>query len=300
MKFIVTGSSGFIGSALVESLEKDNHQVVKLVREKKACGTDTVFWDPLIGIPNTSELEGADAVFHLAGENLANGRWTAERKLRIRNSRVIGTRTLASALAGLQSRPKVMVSASAVGIYGVSQDEVVKENSPFCGDWLSQVCIDWESETAAAKNANIRVVSMRMGIVLHSSGGMLKRVLLAFRLGLGGRLGRGTQPMSWITLRDVVSAFRFASETDNLSGPVNLCAPEKSTNADFTLALGKLLRRPTILPIPPLAIKLIFGTELASSILGGVFMNVDKLLESGFRFQDPKLELMKIYDRISN
>ncbi|MAX19126.1 MAG: TIGR01777 family protein, partial [Chloroflexi bacterium] len=238
MKIIMTGSTGFLGSALVESLQKDGHQVVRLVREGGASGTDAVFWNPLSGIPDTSALEGADAVFHLAGENIVDGRWTAERKLRIRDSRVIGTRTLAAALSELENRPEVMVCASAVGFYGVNPDGAVTEDSPSGEDWLAQVCVEWESAAALAEDADIRTVFMRMGIVLHPSGGMLKRVLLPFRLGLGGRLGKGTQPMSWITLRDAVSAFRFVSETDGLSGPVNLSAPENSTNIDFTVALG--------------------------------------------------------------
>ncbi len=289
MKVIVTGSAGLIGSALVESLQMDGHQVIRLVREEGDVGEDAVFWHPLKGIPDTSALEGADAVFHLAGENIVDGRWTAERKHRIKNSRVVGTRTLAAALSELENRPEVMVCASAVGIYGVSADGAVTEDSPSGEDWLAQVCVEWESATALAKDADIRTVFMRMGVVLHPSGGMLKRILLPFRLGLGGRLGSGSQPMSWITLRDAVSAFQFVSETDSLSGPVNLCAPENSTNIDFTVALGKSLGRPTMLPVPSLAIKLIFGTELASFILGGVSMDVGKLLNSGFTFQDPNL-----------
>ena len=289
MKVIVTGSAGFIGSALVKSLQMDGHQVVRLVREEGVSRSDAVFWNPLSGIPDTSALEGADAVFHLAGENIVDGRWTAERKHHIRNSRVVGTSTLAAALSELGSRPKVMVCATAVGIYGVNSDGAVTEDSPYGEDWLAQVCAEWESATAPAEDADIRTVFMRMGIVLHPSGGMLKRILLPFRLGLGGRLGSGSQPMSWITLRDAVSAFQFVSETDSLSGPVNLCAPENSTNIDFTVALGKSLGRPTMLPVPSLAIKLIFGTELASFILGGVSMDVGKLLNSGFTFQDPNL-----------
>ena len=189
MKVIVTGSAGFIGSALVESLQMDGHQVVRLVREEGAGGADAVFWNPLSGIPDTSALEGADAVFHLAGENIVDGRWTAERKHRIRNSRVVGTRILAAALSELESRPEVMVCASAVGIYGVNPDGAVTEDSPSGEDWLAQVCVEWESATAPAEDAGIRTVLMRMGIVMHPSGGMLKRVLLPFRLGLGGRLG---------------------------------------------------------------------------------------------------------------
>jgi uncharacterized protein (TIGR01777 family) len=289
MKAIVTGSSGFIGSALVKNLESDGHHVVRLVRTQVDTGPNAVFWHPLNGVANTSALEGANAVFHLAGENLADGRWTTARKLRIRDSRVIGTRTLATALSGLKSPPEVMICASAVGIYGVNPDGPVTESSLPGENWLAQMCVEWESATTPAQNAGIRTVFLRTGIVLDPSGGMLKRILLPFRLGLGGRLSTGNQPMSWITLRDAVTAFRFASETPSLYGPVNLCAPESSTNIDFTVALGKALRRPTVFPIPSMAIKVIFGTELATAMLGGVFMDAGKLLESGFKFRDPYL-----------
>lgn len=289
MKTIVTGSSGFIGSALMKNLQRDGHQVIRLVRFDEPIGTDTVYWRPLKEISNASALEGAEAVFHLAGENIADNRWNVEKKRRIRDSRVIGTRTLATTLSRLASPPKVIVMASAVGIYGINPDSVVTEDSSLGYDWLAQMCVEWESAAAPAKNAGIRIVFMRMGVVLHPSGGMLKRILLRFRMGFGGRLGKGTQAMSWITLRDAIAAFRFVSETNNLSGPVNLCAPESSTNNDFTVALGKALKRPTLLPVPSTAIKLIFGTELSEAILGGVFMDASKLLGSGFTFEDPNL-----------
>jgi uncharacterized protein (TIGR01777 family) len=289
MKAIVTGSSGFIGSALVENLERDGHHVVRLVRTEVATNANDVFWDPLTGIANKSALEGAGAVFHLAGENLADGRWTKERKRRIRDSRVCGTRTLATALSGLESPPDVMVCSSAVGIYGRNLDEPVTESSPTGQDWLAQMCVEWESATDPAQDAGIRTVHMRTGIVLDPFGGMLKRILFPFRLGLGGRLGTGTQPMSWITLQDTIAAFRFAAETTSLSGPVNLCAPENSTNINFTVALGKALGRPTVLPVPSIMIKVIFGSELAAAMLGGVQMDAGKLLGSGFKFHDPYL-----------
>ena len=291
MKAIVSGSSGFLGGALVRDLRGDGAKVKRLVRNDFKTDSTSVLWDPMKGIPDTRSLENSNVVFHLAGENLANGRWTSSRKKRIRDSRVVGTKTLVDSLIKLEQPPDVLVCASAVGIYGNRPGEFVTEDSPAGEDWVSKLGVEWEASASSAAEAGIRTVLLRIGVVLHPGGGMLKRILLPFRMGVGGKLGQGTQPMSWVSLRDVIQAFRFCADNASINGPFNVCAPERVTNSEFTLALGKALGRPAFLKIPPFTLKLVFGKELSEVMLGGASMSSSKIESTGFQFRDSDLSV---------
>jgi len=291
MKAIVTGSSGFLGKSLVRNLREDGERVISLVRNDSETNSTSILWDPMTGITDTQPLENAKVVFHLAGENLAKGRWTVSRKKRIRDSRVVGTKTLVDSLIKLEQPPDVLVCASAVGIYGDRPGEFVTEESPAGEDWVSKLGVEWEASTLPAMEAGIRTVLLRIGVVLHPDGGMLKRILLPFKMGVGGKLGQGTQTMSWVSLRDAIEAFRFCADNASINGPFNVCAPERVTNAEFTLALGKAIRRPTFLKIPSFTLKSVFGEELSRVMLGGASMSSAKLESTGFQFRDHNLSV---------
>lgn len=289
MDIAITGASGFIGTALARSLRGDGHRVLPVVR--RDGGADTVRWDPAAGTIDAGALDGLDAVVHLAGEGIASGPWTAAQRTRIAASRQAGTELLAGALAGLQRPPATLLSGSAIGYYGDRGDEPLPETASPGEDFLAEVCIAWERATAPAEAAGIRVAHLRTGIVLDPSGGALAKQLPLFKLGLGGRAGRGTQWMSWITLADEVRAIRFALEHDELRGPVNLAAPAPVTNAAFTDALGTALHRPTFLTIPRLVRHLPAGVgDLLGSLLFVSQRVVPDALETaGFRFEHPEL-----------
>jgi uncharacterized protein (TIGR01777 family) len=288
MKIAVTGSGGLIGSALVPYLRARGHQVIPLVRGTATAGQ--VVWDPAQGTIDSDQLEGIDAAVHLAGAGVGDHRWTPGYKETILSSRVGGTTTLAGALAHLRVLPSVMVSASAVGYYGVRGDEVLTEDAGSGTGFLADVCARWESATQAAVSAGIRVVTLRTGIVLSGAGGALKKQLPLFRLGMGARLGRGYQQLSWITRRDVVAAISFLLEDSTLSGPFNLCAPEPVSNAAFTKALGRVLHRPARLIVPERLIRVALGDEMASEMLLASQRAVPRrLLAAGFAFADPQL-----------
>ena len=289
MKAIVTGSSGFLGKCLIRNLIEDGEKVIKLVRNDSTTDATSILWDPVKGIADPQPLENSGVVFHLAGENLANGRWTTSRKKRIRDSRVVGTKTLVDSLIRLEHPPGVLVCASAVGIYGDRPGELVTEESLAGENWVSKLGVEWEASALAAAEAGIRTVLLRMGVVLHPSGGMLKRMLMPFRMGVGGKLGQGTQPMSWVSLRDAIAAFRFCADNVSLNGPFNVCAPERVTNAEFTFAFGKAVRKPAFLNIPAFTLKLVFGKELSRVMLGGASMSSAKLEATGFKFRDRDL-----------
>ena len=294
MRVIVTGSTGLVGSALVRSLLADGHKVTRLVRGDAqgsgAAGTTAVHWDPDRGTIEAKELEGHDAAVHLAGESIAEGRWDEDKKRRIRESRVKGTRLIAEALAGLDAKPKSLVSASAVGFYGDRGDEVLREESASGDDFLSEVCREWEKATLAASQAGIRVVHLRIGIVLSAEGGALPKMLTPFKLGLGGRVGSGRQYMSWITLEDLVHVIRRAIEDESLRGPVNAVAPRPVTNEEFTKALGRVLGRLTILPVPAFAARLAFGEMADALLLSGARVEPARLNEADHRFRNPEIE----------
>ena len=268
MKVLISGSSGLIGSALRRSLETDGHEVGNLPRTYEA---------PI-------DFSEVDAVVHLAGENIADGRWTVEKKQRIEDSRINGTRQLAEQLARSQVKPSVFVCASAIGFYGHRGDEPLDESSTSGSDFLSRVCARWEAASAPAAEAGIRTVNIRTGVVLSSKGGALKKMLTPFKMGAGGILGSGRQYMSWISLADEVKAIRFLIETEIINGSVNLVAPNPVTNLEFTKTLGRILYRPTLLPLPALAARLLFGEMAEALLLGSARVVPKKLVDAGYEF----------------
>ena len=286
----MTGSHGLIGSALIPRLRAGGHRVVRLVRGATE-GADDVRWDPDASTIDVAGLDGVDAVVHLAGAGIGDKRWTPARKQLILESRTRGTGLLARTLAGLQHPPETLVSGSAVGYYGDRGAERLTEASPPGHDFPAQACVAWEAATTPAAEAGIRVVTIRTGIVLAAHGGALQRMLLPFKLGLGGRLGSGEQYMSWIALDDHVGAVLHLLSVPSVSGPVNLTAPEPATNAEFTRALGAVLHRPTVLPTPLLALKAVYGGELVDTLLVHGQRVLPRVLEaSGYTFGAPDIE----------
>lgn len=285
----VSGASGLIGGALVRHLTTMGHRVSALVRRQPGPGE--IGWDPIADALDSNDLEGLDAVVHLAGENVGV-RWTAARKTRIRDSRVRGTRVLSEALARTRQRPAVLVSASAIGIYGDRGDEIITESSAPGPkeDFLAAVGREWENAADPARAGGIRVVHPRFGVVLSPAGGALGKMLLPFRLGLGGRLGSGSQWMSWISIDDVVGALAHLVLNGTLSGPVNITAPEPLRNRDFTRTLGRVLSRPTPFPVPAAALRLVLGEMADSTLLASARVLPERLLQSGYRFTHPDLE----------
>ena len=289
-KIAVSGASGLVGTELVEVLRSRGYEPLRLVR-REPRGADEVRWDPADGSIDLQGLAGITGAVHLAGDNVASGRWTEAKKASIRDSRVQGTELLAGALAQISPRPKVLVSASAVGFYGSRGAEPVDETGSLGDGFLASVCAEWERATRAASSAGIRVVNARIGVVLAADGGALGKMKMPFLLGLGGRIGDGRQYMSWITLSDVVSALVFALGRDDLEGPVNLVAPTPVTNADFTATLGRVLKRPTLIPVPKFALRLGAGAEMADEMLiGGSRVIPAALRAHGFEWEHPTLE----------
>ena len=286
---VVTGSHGLIGSALLPALERQGHVVRRLVRGE-ARGADMA-WDPAGGTLDVAGLEGTDAVVNLAGAGIGDRRWSAGRKRLIRESRVAGTRLLAQSLARLEAVPKVMVSGSGVNVYGDRGDEALTEDSGPGQGFLAQVCREWEAATAPAEAAGVRVVHIRSGIVLSARGGALKKQLPLFRAGLGGRLGRGDQYVSWISIDDEVGAIAHALATESLRGPVNLTAPNPVTNAELTATLGRVLGRPAVLRVPGAALAAVLGRQLVAELLLASMRVLPSRLEaSGYAFRHPQLE----------
>ena len=289
MQIVVSGASGLVGSALAPLLASAGHQVRRLVRGSTATEAD-IRWDPRAGSIDRRALAGCEAVVHLAGENIAGRRWSEAQKQKIRASRVEGTKLLAAALVALSPRPRVWVSASAIGFYGDRGDEVLDEASRSGEGFLPDVCRQWEDATQPAADAGIRVVNVRCGVVLSPQGGALKKMLPPFRFGLGGRLGSGRQYMSWIALDDAVRAIQQALTVDSLHGPVNLVAPQPVTNAEFTKTLGRVLGRPTIFPMPAPVARLAFGEMADALLLSSARVRPTRLAQSGFTFAWPQLE----------
>lgn len=289
VQVVVSGSSGLIGTALVEALERDGHSVRRLVRRSPERPGE-VRWDPGRAEIDATGLEGADAVVNLAGPGIGDKRWTAERKAELRDARVDGTRLLAETLAGLERPPSVLVSGSAVGYYGDRGDERLTEESGPGDDFLADLCRDWEAAAAPAADAGVRVATIRSGIVLAPGGGALARLLPLFKLGAGGRMGSGRQYWPWITIDDEVGAVRFLLDHD-VAGPVNLTGPEPVTNQELTKALGRVLGRPTLLPVPRFGPKLLIGGEAAETFLYASQRAYPAVLEAeGYRFQHGDVE----------
>ena len=279
----VTGASGLIGRALVPALRAQGHRVLRLVR-KTATSADEVQWDPKAGTVDLEALAGTRAVIHLAGAGVGDHRWTDAYKQEIRDSRVMGTRTIATAMAALQPKPAVLVAGSAIGWYGDTGDRAVDESSPAGTGFLADVVEAWEAAADPAREAGIRVVHARTGLVVAKQGGAWARLFPIFRLGLGGKLGSGRQYWSWISLRDEVSALMYLVDS-NLTGPVNLTAPNPATNAEVTAAMGKVLGRPTLFPVPAVALKTALG-EFSTEILSSARVLPKVLEQAGFQWQD--------------
>ena len=290
MRVAVSGSTGLVGSEVVAALSAAGHEVARVVRRAPAPGEKAVRWDPEQGEVDAAGLEGLDAVVHLAGENIASGRWNAARKAAIRDSRVNGTRLLCGTLAGLARPPKTLVCASAIGYYGDRGEELLTEESPPGAGFLPEVCREWEAATEAAMRKGIRVVALRIGVVLSPRGGALSRMLPPFRAGLGGVFGNGRQYVSWVALDDLAGIVLHALQSGELRGPVNAVAPRPVTNREFTEALGKVLLRPTLLPVPAFALRLAVGREMADALLLASARVVPRRLEeTGYPFRFPEL-----------
>ncbi|MDQ1584937.1 MAG: uncharacterized protein QOH80_302 [Actinomycetota bacterium] len=288
MKVAVTGASGLLGTALVRSLRVDGHDVLRLVR-REPTAPDEVRWDPSGGTVDTASLHGVEAAIHLAGAKLGGRPWTPAYRRTVLESRTSGTTTLSRALAGLDPRPRALLSASGVGYYGNPGVEVLDESCAAGDSYIAEIAREWEAATAPAADAGIRVVPMRTAVVVSGSGGALAPLLLPFRLGLGGRVGSGQQYWSWVALTDYVRAVRFLLDRDEISGPVNICAPEPVTNAEFTKALGRAVHRPAVLRVPGAALRLALR-DFAVDLLGGQRVVPRRLLGAGFTFDSPELD----------
>lgn len=290
MRIVVSGSAGLIGSALVKSLTTHGHAVTRLVRDKREAGGDAVLWDPASGTVDKGGLEGHDAVVHLAGRNIASERWTPAVKAGLRESRVGGTKLLSTALGELDSPPKVLAVASAIGYYGNRGEAVIREDGSPGSGFLANLCREWEAAATPARQKGIRVVNLRIGVVLSPDGGALAKMLVPFQLGLGGPIGSGAQYMSWIVLDDVAVAIELLLSQDDIEGPVNLVAPHAVTNMQFTKALGKVLARPTIFPVPAFGARLAFGEMADELLLASTRVEPAKLLAAGYQFHYPEIE----------
>lgn len=292
-RLLISGASGLIGRAVIDSFEAQKAEIVRLVRGH-AQRRSEISWDPMTALsPET--VSGFDTVIHLAGESVV-GRWTPEKKKAIRDSRVQGTRNLATALARCEVKPRVLVCASAIGIYGDRGDEILREESSAGSGFLPEVCREWEQASGIASEAGIRTVNIRSGLVLSARGGALAKMLTPFKLGLGGRMGSGLQWMSWIHIDDIVGAIQHALDTESdasrLSGPVNLVSPDAVRNAEFTQVLASVLRRPAFFPVPEFGLRLAFGAEAAREmLLASARVVPGKLLQSEFRFRFRELRV---------
>jgi uncharacterized protein (TIGR01777 family) len=292
MKILVTGATGLIGKALCRQLANESHQIVVLSRHLENArvvpDAQAFRWEPEQGPPSSEVWEGVEGVIHLAGESVAGTRWSDEQKRRIRDSRVRGTRNLVDGIRSVTNRPKVLVSASAVGYYGNRGDERLDEQSVPGQGFLSDVCVEWEEEASKARELGLRVAQVRVGIVLSTSGGALEKMLLPFKLGIGGRLGSGRQWWPWIHIDDIAGIFRHALLTPALNGPVNGAAPQIVTNEEFTKELAAVLHRPVFFPVPEMALRILMG-EMGEVVLTSQRVAPQVALDSGYRFHYQQL-----------
>ena len=287
-RIAVTGASGLIGSALVRSLTADGHEVVRLVR-RAARGADEVCWDPEGEYVDAAALDGCDAVVNLAGAGVGDHRWTDAYKKTVRDSRVLGTAALAEAVAALDRPPRVWVNGSAIGFYGETGDRAVDEDAPPGDGFLPSLCVEWEEATAPVQEAGVRTVFARTGLVVAKDGGAWAKLFPLFKAGVGGRFGDGRQYWSFVALHDEVAAIRHLIDTEGLSGPFNLTAPNPLTNREITAAMGRVMRRPSLFTVPAPALKLVLG-EMSGDVLGSQRVLPKRLLESGFTFAFPDIE----------
>lgn len=297
VQILVSGSTGFIGSSAASFLAAQGHRVIRLLRRKSPVSAtprveegEGIVWDPEKGTMDPAQLEGLDGVVHLAGDPIAKGRWTLEKKARIRDSRVQGTRLLSETLARLSRPPQVLICASAIGYYGDRGSETLREESSPGRGFLPEVAVEWERASESAQRKGVRVVRLRFGIVLEPKGGALKMMLPPFKLGLGGKLGAGSQYMSWISLDDAVGVIHYTLTHPTLQGAVNAVAPQSLTNLEFTKILGRVLKRPTIFPVPAFVLRLLFGEMADETLLASTHVEPAKLLQAGYRFKHPALE----------
>jgi uncharacterized protein (TIGR01777 family) len=290
MKILISGSSGLIGAAAAAALKSDGHNVVRLVRPGKAPNPGDVQWDPMRATVAVAGLEGVDVVIHLSGAGIADGRWTEERKQLLRSSRIDTTRVLVDSLSRLKQKPRVLIVASAIGYYGSRGDEILTESSTNGTDFLALVCRDWEAEASRASARGIRTVMLRTGVVLSGKGGALPKMLTPFKLGVGGRLGSGQQWMSWIGIEDVVGIIRHAIANENVSGPVNVAAPNPVRNEEFTRLLAGMLHRPAIFPAPAFVLRLAMGEMADAVLLGSDRVKPERMLAAGYKFRFEILE----------
>jgi len=294
VKILISGSSGLVGSALIDSLRAEGHSIARLVRSgspsQSGPAAENIRWEPPTGSMDIAGMEAADAVVHLAGASIAEGRWTPARKQILRRSRVDATRHLIAGLAQLKQKPRVLVAASAVGYYGDRGDETLTESSASGDDFLAQICRDWESETAQAERIGIRTVMLRFGIILAAKGGALKRILVPFRLGVGGRLGTGRQWMSWITLDEVAAVIQYAIKNDSLRGPVNAVSPNPVTNSEFTSVLAGVLHRPALFPAPRAVLRFALGEMADALLFSSQRVAPQKLQSHLYPFRHPELK----------
>ncbi|MFD9194806.1 TIGR01777 family oxidoreductase [Streptomyces phaeochromogenes] len=287
-RIAVAGASGLIGSALVRSLTADGHEVVRLVRRTPRA-KDEVEWDPERQYVDAAGLVGCDAVVNLAGAGIGDHRWTDEYKRRIRDSRLLGTAALAEAVASLDRAPRVFLNGSAMGVYGDTGERAVDESAPPGIGFLPSLCVEWEEAAAPAEEAGVRTVFARTGLVVAAKGGAWGRLFPLFKAGLGGRMGDGRQYWSYIALHDHVAALRYLIDSESLSGPFNLTAPEPLTNREITAAMGRVLHRPAVFAVPAPVLKIVLG-EMAQEVLGSQRVLPTRLLESGFTFAFPGIE----------
>ncbi|MFO1007345.1 MAG: TIGR01777 family oxidoreductase [Planctomycetaceae bacterium] len=287
MNVMVTGATGLVGTHLLPLLKQDGHEVITLTRRSPRSPSERQ-WDPAGKLP-AATLDGVEAIIHLAGENIGDSRWTAAKKQRIRDSRVIGTRQLAEAAAATGGRIKTFVCASAIGFYGDRGQEELTEDSPAGTGFLPDVCREWEAATWPARDAGIRVVNLRLGVVLSKDGGALAKMLLPFKMCVGGIVGSGRQYWSWLTVDEAARMFRFALQNTNLHGPVNAVSPLPVTNLEFTKALGEVLHRPTIFPLPAFMARLVLGEMADDLILGSTRVIPSRLQSAGYAFSHPEI-----------
>lgn len=291
MKVLISGSTGLIGKNLASYLEYQGHEVYSLVRSESKLGPRKIFWQPNKGVLDASELEGCDVVVNLAGENIADRRWTSKQKTRILESRTKSTHLLASTLAQLQQKPNLFISASAIGYYADRPFETLYEHSfPVEGLFISDTCKAWEDAARPARDAGIRVVHPRIGIVLSKEGGALAKLLLPFSFGMGGDIGSGKQIMSWISIEDVIYALYFIMNHPEIEGPVNLTSPNPVSNSNFTSSLARVLGRPALAPLPSFLAKIIFGEMADALLLASAKVKPKVLEDAGYKFSYPTIE----------